>query len=150
MRSYFKGFIHLLKQLNHMFKMHFQFSLVNVVSLCVQNGAERSWERTSCEQMRHLKCQFRAHSNANWWCFMVQPTNSCCLNLSFQTKAFITTIKRKLKMFHFPFSLYGIFLSQCIGLETTLVINHECYGWLERENKAFNREKSQRRLIFWR
>lgn len=90
MRSYFNVFISVLKQHEHTFKTHFQFfTLVNIVSLCLRNRTGRAWERTSCEQMRHLKCQFRAHSNANWWCFMVQPVNSCCFNLAFQTNAFI-------------------------------------------------------------
>lgn len=142
MRSYFNVFICLLKQHEHTFITHFQFfTLVNVVSLCLRNRTGKAWEKNSCEQMRHLKCQFRAHSNANWWCFMVQPANSCCFNLAFQPNAFISMIKRKLKIFHFIFSLYGIILSQCVGLKTILVIINQCNGWLERENRAFKRDE---------
>lgn len=123
--------------------------LMNIVSLCLQNRTGKSWERTFCDQIRHLKCQCRVHSKANWWCLMIQclglnhdiqPMYSHCFNLSFHTNAFIT-MKRKLKMFHFLSLSYRIFLCQCVGLKTILVIIHQCNGWLEKENKAFNRDQ---------
>lgn len=120
------------------FKIHFHFfTLVNIVSHFLYKTTGRAWERTSCEQIRHLKHQYGAHSNTNWWCLMVQLMNSCCFNLSLQTNAFIKMITRKLKMFHFLFSVYGIFLSHCVGFKTISVIINQYNGWLERENKAF-------------
>lgn len=78
---------------------------------------------------------------------MVQLMNSCCFNLSLQTNAFIKTIMRKLKMFHFLFSVYGIFLSHCVGFKTISVIINQYNGWLERKNKAFNRDEKQKKKI---
>lgn len=79
---------------------------------------------------------------------MAQPMNSCCFNLSFQTNALLTAIKRKLKMFFFLFSLYEIFLSQCGRLRIILVIINQCNSWLERANKAFKRDEKQK-IDFW-
>lgn len=76
---------------------------------------------------------------------MAQPINSCCFNLSFQTNAFFTAIKRKMKMLCFLFSVWH--LSQCGGLRTILVVINQYNRCLEWASKAF--ERDEKKIDFW-